>query len=230
MKTVYLKFGLALVTVLSFTFGNSQTTDPSDDVAQTDAENVSVRLIDNKGTIKYLQSNNGITNITSTEAGNLTTTTWQLGGTLVDSTYIDTSGAIFVLDGISLETGAASTNAVNDEIAKGGGATGTGWTFLVRDEATGETRKLEASEIVDSGSVTNTAATDTLSGTFTITATGLPATPSTLWVYRNGAKLVSGVDYTASAVNTVTLTVSPGTGVANWVSYTGDVYEVYWVK
>lgn len=69
-----------------------------------------VRVIDNKGTIKYLQVNNGLTQVVNT-TNEVTTTTWQLGGTLTDNTYIDVDGKVFALDGIALESGTASADA-----------------------------------------------------------------------------------------------------------------------
>ncbi|MEC3907998.1 hypothetical protein VOI54_13285 [Tamlana sp. 2201CG12-4] len=185
----------------------------------------SIRVIDNKGTIKFLQVKNGLTLLTNT-TNDITTTTWQLGGTLTDDTIIDVDGNAFVIDGIELETGVASTDAA-DQTAAGSGA--TGWTLLVRDEATGKTRKMLATDLLQSGHTTDTAASDTLTGSFTITTAGMPADASRVWVYRNGAKLISGTDYTAAA-DTVTINVNPGSGNANWVSFTGDVYEVHWVK
>jgi hypothetical protein len=53
------------------------------------------KVVDNKGTIKYFQSNNGITQITNTTADK-TTTTWQLGGTLTEDTFIDATGSIWI--------------------------------------------------------------------------------------------------------------------------------------
>ena len=67
--------------LLGFTAANAQSTS---DVSKTAA---AVKVVDNKGTIKYFQSNNGITQIVNTTA-NQTTTTWQLGGTLTDDTIL----------------------------------------------------------------------------------------------------------------------------------------------
>lgn len=186
----------------------------------------SVRVIDNKGTKKFLQVENGLTSFTDTAPDGGIVTTWQLGGTLTADTTITTGtstaltidGGSFNLDNTAEETGAAAT--VFD---------GTGYTILVRDETTGNIKKILLNDLVESGQTTDTAAANTLTGSFTITATGMPATASKVWVYRNGAKLISGTDYTTAA-DTVTVTVSPGTGDQNWVSYTGDFYEVQWVK
>jgi hypothetical protein len=57
---------LALLVSVSI---QAQTADDADAGLVKDAgDGVSVKLIDNKGTIKYLQTNNGITSITSSTA------------------------------------------------------------------------------------------------------------------------------------------------------------------
>lgn len=81
---------LTAVFALGSMFANAQTTVTTDSATvRSHADGPVVKVIDNKGTVKYLQSNNGITTITSTVPGNQTTTTFQLGGTLDTNTYID---------------------------------------------------------------------------------------------------------------------------------------------
>lgn len=182
----------------------------------------SVRVIDNKGTIKYLQSKNGITMLSNTTA-DVTTTTWQLGGTLTDDTFIDANGNVFGLDGIELVTTELPSTDATTESDHG---TGTGYTILVRDEATGATKKLLASDLLQSGQESFTAAAAQVS----YPLTGSPVLPafSQVWVYRNGAKLISNVDYTVSAS---TVTLVPNTVVPNdWTVYAGDIIEVQYVK
>ena len=241
-KTNYLKLSVLSLMMMVGTAINAQTTDASDGVAQGDKAGESIRLIDNKGTIKYLQSNNGITTITSTEAGNKTTTTWQLGGSLTENTYIDATGKVFALDGIELASGAASSNAITGEVAKGGAATGLGWTLLVRDEATGATKKLLATDLVSGirteyiqGTTAVVAPTvnngdGDATNDVIITVTGLPTltaatTAAKLFVFRNGAKLRSGVDFTAG-VDKVTITYD----AADMPMYSGDVIEIQYIK
>ena len=184
-----------------------------------------VRVIDNKGTIKYLQSQNGITMLSNT-TNNVTTTTWQLGGTLTDNTFIDTDGNVFGLNGIALvTTETASTDATTESDA----GTGSGYTFLVRDEATGDTKKLLASDIdiITSGQESFTAnTTDHGANLTTYPLTGSPTLPtfSQVWVYRNGAKLIANVDYTVSA-STVTLDISN-----DFIVYAGDTIEVQYIR
>ena len=222
LKTIGL--GIALV-MFSMQMSAQQTTG---DVTQetgidygTTTTGGSIRVIDNKGTIKYLQVQNGLT-ILSNTTSDITTTTWQLGGTLTNDTYIDVDASVFAFDGIALETGTASTDATTGSDH----GTGTGWTILVRDEATGATRKLLATALLQSGQELFTA---TL-GQTSYPLTGSPVLPTyeKVWVYRNGAKLRANVDYTIAA-STVTL-VPGGTAPNDWAVYAGDIIEVQFVK
>ena len=96
---------LTAVFALASMFANAQTI-PTTDSATTRqyANGPSIKVIDNKGTVKYLQSNNGITSITSTISGQQTVTTFQLGGSLDDSTYIDLAGNKFGLKNLTYST------------------------------------------------------------------------------------------------------------------------------
>lgn len=159
----------------------------------------------------------------SNTTADVTTTTWQLGGTLTDDTFIDANGNVFGLDGIELVTTELPSTDATTESDHG---TGTGYTILVRDEATGATKKLLASDLLQSGQESFTAAAAQVS----YPLTGSPILPafSQVWVYRNGAKLISNVDYTVSAS---TVTLVPNTVVPNdWTVYAGDVIEVQYVK
>lgn len=232
MKTNYLKLGVLGLMMMVGTTINAQTTDQTDAklVKKTAAAaDAVVRVIDNKGTIKYLQSSNGITTITSTTSGSATTTTWQLGGTLTDNTYIDVDEKVFALDGIDLvDTSvlAASTNAISGSDH----GTGSGFTILVRDEDTGATKKLKLEDLLTSAYTEKevdaafvTAKTITFAG-----LTSLPTSPEKIWVYRNGAKLRSGKDYTI-ATNVVTLVPGNSGNQAppnDWTLYEGDIIEV----
>jgi len=231
MKNNYLKGGLFALMMIAGIAMQAQTTATTDAGLSNGAgDGVSVKLIDNKGTIKYLQTNNGITSITSTNSGSATTTTWQLGGTLNSDTNITTgdnefkitldSGDEFVLDGVVQETGSASTATT---IAT------SGWTILVRDETTGEVRKLLASDLVSGIRMEHVQELDA-SANVAITVLGLPVltagtTLAKLYVYRNGAKLRSGTDFTATD-DTVTITYS----ATDLPMYAGDVIEIQYIK
>lgn len=183
-----------------------------------------VRVIDNKGTIKYLQSQNGITMLSNT-TNNVTTTTWQLGGVLTDSTFIDIDGKLFGLNGLELidsATESASTNASTESDA----GTGTGYTILVRDEATGATKKLLATDLIQSGQEAFTATAAQVA--YPLNGSPVLPTFSQVWVYRNGVKLIANLDYTVAAS---TVTLVPNTTIPNnWAVYAGDVIEVQYIK
>lgn len=214
----FLKFSglIAIVALMSMSMNAQSTTDVTKNAS-------AVRLVDNKGTVKFLQSNNGITQIVNT-SNNKTTTTWQLGGQLTDNTYIDANGKVFALDGIDLIATAASTDATD----KSSHGTGTGWTLLVRDEATGAIQKMLASDLLTSGEATATATADATF--FDIAATGIKTTTlkSRIWVYRNGAKLLAS-DFDV-ANDKITVTEVTGTGNNAWTILDGDVFEVQWLK
>lgn len=157
----------------------------------------------------------------SNTTADVTTTTWQLCGTLTDDTFIDVDGNVFGLNGIALITSeTASTNATTGSDA----GTGTGYTFLVRDEATGDTKKLLASDIniITSGQEVFTAT----AGQTAYALSGLPTLPdfSQVWVYRNGAKLIGTTDYTVSG-STVTIDITN-----NFTVYAGDTIEVQYIR
>ncbi|WP_197056113.1 hypothetical protein [Flavobacterium gilvum] len=193
----------------------------------TAATQGSVRVIDNKGTIKYLQVKNGITQITNTTADKGIVTTWQLGGTLTDDTYIDATGKVFGLDGIKLVDPAAPGMAASaDATDKSKHGTGTGLTLLVRNEATGETMKMKFADLVNGGQTLQTA---TAAADVTFTDATLPANVQKVWVYRNGAKLVAGVDYTLTGT-TVKVNKAGGTDPDDYAFVDGDKIEIQWVK
>ncbi|KAA5825671.1 hypothetical protein FPF71_07105 [Algibacter amylolyticus] len=231
MKNKFLKLGLALIAVMTFSLSNAQqiTGDvgATEKVGKSSVLNGTIRVIDNKGTKKYLQVKNGLTLLTDATPDGGIVSTWQLGGTLTDDTNIATgdkefkitldTGGTFVLDGVLQETGVAAT----------AGTLGTsGYTILVRDEATGETRKILATDLVQAGQLTATATAD---GTApTLADVSIPAVYQKVWVYRNGAKLLANVDYTVAA-GAVTL-VPNATAPNDWAIYADDVFEVQWIN
>ncbi len=187
----------------------------------------SVKVIDNKGTIKYLQSKNGITMLTDKTPDGGVITTWQLGGALTDNTYIDATGKVFAIDGVKLinTTDLPSKDATTGSMH----GTGTGFTLLVRDEVTGETKKMLATDLVSGIRTEYTQGADA-SANVPITVTGLPAltagtTDAKLFVYRNGAKLRTGIDFVATS-DLVTITYS----ATDLPMYTGDVIEIQFIK
>lgn len=232
MAVLTLSIGLATVTV------NAQrTTTATTDFAKSanaapGTLNGSVRVVDNKGTIKYLQTANGLTTITNTTA-NVTTTTWQLGGTLTDDTYIDATGKVFALDGIG--TAAAGGAATNATIAAIHGGAGTGWTLLVHDESTGAVKKLIMSNLINGGHTFATidGTTNLTSADYTYTDATFPVNVNKVSVYRNGIKLFAGTDYTVAGlagVATVTVKHASGTDPDDYAFITGDKIEIQWIQ
>ena len=224
------KSGVFAIAMLAFGLVSAQQTTgditkESDIVPGTTVTGGSVRVIDNKGTIRYLQSNNGITMLSNTTA-DVTTTTWQLGGTLIDSTFIDVDTSAFGLDGIKLITTESAATSTTVQAVHNVGPTGSGYTILVRDEDTGETKKLLATDLIQSGQESFTAT----AGQVAYLLAGSPVLPtfSQVWVYRNGAKLIANVDYTVAGS---TVTLVPSAVVPNdWAVYANDVIEVHYVK
>ena len=217
---------LLVISLLVSTASAQQTTGDvtkeSDIVPGTTTTGGSVRVIDNKGTKKFLQVKNGLTIISNT-TNDVTTTTWQLGGELSDSTDIDLNGNAFTLQNIPLSTDTAATAA--DADASDGGL--AGYTILVRNEMTGGIEKILATDLIQSGHQFYTATAGQTAYTVNTGGTPLPSYEQ-VWVYRNGAKLIANTDYTVAGS---TVTLVPNTTVPNdWAVYAGDVIEVQFIK
>ncbi|WP_111709250.1 hypothetical protein [Lutibacter citreus] len=231
-----LKLALVAVFMLSIGAVSAQTTSGSIGKATAAAlgsNGGSVKVIDNKGTIKYLQSNNGITMFTDTAPDGGVITTWQLGGSLTENTNINTgdkdfeitvdgaAGGTFKIQGIDYI--AATDVPAADETAT------TGYTLLVRDEATGVTKKMLASDLVSGIRLESPQTANVTSGTTDIAVVGLPtltatSTAAKLFVYRNGAKLRFGTDFSIAAAGTVTF------DNAEVPFYVGDIIEIQYIK
>lgn len=243
MKTITNKFKLALVAVGLLAIGTVSAQTTSGDIGKQAAGTLGsstgyVKVIDNKGTVKYLQSSNGITQFTDNTPDGGVITTWQLGGTLSTDTAITlndgTTDHSFTIDGVNykIENIAQTTGTAATTTA----ATATGgadeWTVLVRNESTGNVEKILAADLLQVQTIgldpdyvhSGTAAADV-----DITVTGLPAiTAGTanefkLFVFRNGVKLRLGVDFNVTA-DTVTILI------AETPMYDGDVIEVQYIR
>lgn len=241
MKTITNKFKLALAALGLLAIGTvSAQTTTGDITQQTNATlgstGTAVKLVDNKGTIKYLQAANGLTSLTNTTPNGGVITTWQLGGTLTSNTYIAAgAGTEFALDGLELvaNTGTnASTNAVDREVHDDNAAAGgTGFTVLIRDEDSGAIQKMLLSDLlqVNAIRVEHTQGANAAADV-AITVTGLPTlTAATsagkLFVYRNGVKLRFGTDFAVTA-DTVTITYD----AADLPMYAGDIVEIQYIR
>lgn len=229
MKKKLLKLGVMAAFVLSANIGFAQQTTgdvgANEKVGKSSVLNGTVRVIDNKGTKKYLQVKNGLTLLTDTTPDGGIVSTWQLGGTLTDDTYIDVDGKAYVINGVETATLDAAT-AITTE-SDGSGATDSGWAVLVRDEATGKTQKILATDLITAGRAEFPIAAN---GDVAVTATGLAMGTSInkISVYRNGTKLRAGVDYTLTATDTITLDISAASP-NDWTTYAGDIIEVHWI-
>jgi len=233
MKNNYLKLVMMAAVMLSASIGFAQTTTGSIGKGLNTTlggSGGSVKVIDNKGTIKYLQSNNGLTTFTDTAPDGGVVTTWQLGGTLATDTDIDLAGSAFSLDNV-LEIDPsviAPANIAAIATAAAAGTT-TGYTFIVRDEFTGALKKMKASDLITGIRLEDTQAADA-TGNVDITVTGLPVltaltSAAKLSVYRNGVKLRFGSDFVAIA-DKVTITYN----AADLPMYAGDIIEIQYLK
>jgi hypothetical protein len=127
----------------------------------------------------------------------------KLGGTLTEPTTITTNGAN-VLKVAGLQSGNISTDS------------------LVVSAPDGTLKRVSAESIALQSGDDNFSVVSNGQSVFTVT--DMPANASKVWVFRNGAKLLVGVDYTTTA-GVVTLT-----GAMTPLVVTGDVIEVQWVK
>ncbi|WP_440121199.1 hypothetical protein [Tenacibaculum sp. Ill] len=245
MKTITNKFKITLAAVGLLAVGTVSAQTTGGDIAVQAATTLGnaggvVKLIDNKGTIKYLQAVNGLTSFTNTTPSGGVVTTWQLGGTLTNNTYITASAtggpsngpAEFALNGLELVTaGTASTNAV-DRGAHDDGAGATGFTVLIRDEATGAIQKIELADLFQVTAIRREATppTNTNNGTTeTIAVAGLPlidaSNEAKIFVFRNGVKLRWSTDFTSTAADAIQINIS-----ADLPIYNGDVIEVHYIN
>ncbi|MCD8439054.1 hypothetical protein [Tenacibaculum finnmarkense] len=196
-------FKLAMVAVGMLTIGtvSAQTTAPADLVKQAEA----VKSVDNKGTIKHVQVLNGLTENTDAATN---VTTFQLGGDLVAPTTITadaTNGKALNIEGIAgvdkAQMLAGIAGAPGSENFKPADSFNTaGLTLMVRDETTGEIKKLLAADVA---AYLETLAKNVyqekeliatpVDADYTFTPADLPIAlllkPARLFVYRNGVKL-----------------------------------------
>ena len=134
-KIILITIGLIMANSAFSQITTTNAKDTDIDYSSTTAvQSGSIKLIDNQGTIKYLQVKNGITSLTNASAlaGNETVTTLSLGGILSNDTFIDASasGVVFGLKGSNEETGNAATSSTLNT---------SGYTLAVFDEATSTT-------------------------------------------------------------------------------------------
>ncbi|MGB4960615.1 MAG: hypothetical protein WBO36_14130, partial [Saprospiraceae bacterium] len=163
----------------------------------------SVMMVAVDGTLKRISASALFNALTFenglTKSGN----TVKLGGTLTEATTI-TTDATNVLKIAGLQSGSAADS-------------------LVVAGSDGTLKKITQESLLKSGEQFFTATASQT--TYTITNTPLPLPVySKVWVYRNGAKLLSNDDYTVAG-SVVTLVPD-----AEWAVIAGDIIEVQWIK
>ena len=162
----------------------------------------SVMVVDPaNGTLKWISASKLFNALTFENGLTKTGNTVRLGGTLNQATTITTDG----------------TNVLKIAGLQGGNH---GADSLVVTSSDGTLKKVNRESVVQSGEVKISASL----GQTTITVANMPALASKVWVFRNGAKLVAGEDY-STAAGTVTLTPT-----VDWAVLAGDIFEVQWVK
>jgi hypothetical protein len=161
----------------------------------------SVMVVSPDGTLKWISASKLFNALTFENGLTKDGNTVKLGGALNEATTI-TTDATNVLKIAGLQSGDASADS------------------LVVAGTDGTLKRVTRESLLQSGDVQAIATANQT----TITVTGMPATPSKVFVYRNGAKLLAGVDFsTAAGVVTLTPTL-------DWSVIAGDVIEVQWVK
>ncbi|WP_299001303.1 hypothetical protein [uncultured Tenacibaculum sp.] len=239
MKTITNKFKIALAAVGLLAVGTVSAQQTSGDIVKQDgveygnvatALSGSVKVIDNKGTIKYLQVQNGITQLTNT-TNNVTTTTWQLGGQLTNDTTIDFNGRSFTLDGAQfqlLQTPAIDPTTGNPEDQQATDpAAATGYMLLARDQDTGQVKRLLLSDLIESIQTTVVVSDTTADLTFNTT---FASTINKILVFRNGAKLRAGDDYIVSGTIVTLQPETDNTSRNYWILMNGDEIEYQYSK
>jgi hypothetical protein len=169
--------------------------------AGTSADSVMV-VNPTTGQIKYVSAASLYTQLTYSNGLTKTGNDVKLGGALTEPTTI-TTDATNVLKVAGLQSGNLSVDS------------------LVVAGADGTLKRVSAESLSLQSGDQDFSAT---AGQSTYSVTGLPATASKVWVFRNGAKLIVNTDYTVSA-GVVTLTTPMASLVA-----AADAIEVQWVK
>lgn len=153
------------------------------------------------GQVKIISAESLVKALTFTNGLTKTGNTVKLGGSLSESTTIGTDAT----NTLKI-TGLQSGNLNSDS--------------LVVASPDGTLKRVTAEALLQSGDTSF----DASNGQQTYVVPNMPATVSKVWVFRNGAKLVTGTDYTTSA-GTCTLSSTMASLVVS-----GDTIEVQWVK
>lgn len=174
--------------------------------------------------IQGLQSGSTVTDSVMVVDGDTGALKWisasKLFNALTFENGLTKSGNTVKLGGALNEATTITTDATNVLKIAGLQSGNLGADSLVVTSADGTLKKVNRETVVQSGEVNITATLNQSS----ITVANMPASASKVWVFRNGAKLVAGEDYTTAA-GEVTLTPT-----VDWSVLAGDIFEVQWVK
>ncbi|HLO55373.1 MAG TPA: hypothetical protein VK169_13845 [Saprospiraceae bacterium] len=174
--------------------------------------------------IQGLQSGSTVTDSVMVVDGDTGALKWisasKLFNALTFENGLTKSGNTVKLGGALNEATTIITDATNVLKIAGLQSGNLGADSLVVTSADGTLKKVNRETVVQSGEVNITATLNQSS----ITVANMPASASKVWVFRNGAKLVAGEDYTTAA-GEVTLTPT-----VDWSVLAGDIFEVQWVK
>jgi hypothetical protein len=200
--TIQLGGALTKATTIATTATNTLSVSGLSSGAATD----SVLVTDpSTGQVKRVSSSTLLNNLKASNGVTKSGDTVQLGGALSNATTITTT-ATNTLSVSGLQSGNLATDSI-----------------LVADGATGQLKRV--SSAIQSGETSFTAT----AGQTSYAVSGMPANPSRVWVYRNGAKLVGGSN--SSVTSDYTVTAGNVTLILNGYSIiAGDVIEVQWVK
>ncbi|MBL7729666.1 MAG: hypothetical protein JNM88_00695 [Chitinophagaceae bacterium] len=162
----------------------------------------SVMVVDpGSGQVKFISASSLFNALTFSNGLTKTGNSVELGGTLTKATTIGTSAAN-TLKITGLQSGTLTTDSL----------------VVVNDDGT--LKRVGAETLLQSGNESFTAT----AGQSSYSVPGMPATASKVYVWRNGAKLVTITDYTTSAGTVAFTTAMAALVVA------GDQVEVQWVK
>lgn len=161
----------------------------------------SVMVVSPDGTLKWISASKLFNALTFENGLTKDGNTVKLGGALNEATTITTDDTN-VLKIAGLQSGNAAADS------------------LVVAASDGTLKRVTRETLLQSGDVQTIASADQEN----FTVSNMPANPSKVWVYRNGAKLMAGVDFTTAA-GVVTLTPT-----VDWSVVAGDIIEVQWVK
>ncbi|MBE7692439.1 hypothetical protein [Tenacibaculum finnmarkense] len=229
-------FKLAMVAVGMLTIGTVSAQQIDATNADLAKQATAVKSVDNKGTIKHVQVANGLTEATDAATN---VTTFQLGGDLVAPTTITASAGkalniagIAGVDKAQMLAGIAGTPG-SENFKPADSFNTAGLTLMVRDETTGEIKKLLAADVAAylETLAKNVYASEPVAaapaGDYTITVADLPIPvllkPARLFVYRNGVKLLQS-DLDLTTAGEVTIKQSAVT------LYKDDVIEVQYTN